>query len=280
MPDTLPPETASLRPVTPHGIIAQNLERLRVHAASLAYSDPEFSQLLVETARLATGLEDYLLSCSSPESPVRAELAADSARRDWTELFDTGSTAVRLEAEMVSGHIEGQLLNFLVRATRATRILEIGLFTGYSALAMAEALPSDGRLTACEIDGYAAGIAREWFDRSPHGAKITIEIGPALATLERMRHAGDRFDFIFIDADKGNYAAYLDLVVGSSLLSADGLICVDNTLMQGEPWLPGPRTPNGEAIAAFNRFVADDPRVEQVVLPIRDGLTLIRRSPS
>jgi caffeoyl-CoA O-methyltransferase len=280
LPDILPAETTSLRPVTPHGIIAQNLERLRKRAAGLAYADPGFSELLAETTRLATGLEEYLLACSSPESPVRADLAADSARRDWTKLFAAGSTAVCLEAEMVSGHIEGQLLNFLVRATRATRILEIGLFTGYSALAMAEALPSDGRLTACEIDGYAAGIAREWFDRSPHGAKIVIEIGPALATLERLRDDGDRFDFVFIDADKGNYAAYLDLVVGSSLLTADGLICVDNTLMQGEPWLQGPRTPNGEAIAAFNRFVADDPRVEQVVLPVRDGLTLIRRSPS
>ncbi len=278
MADTSSSETLAPRPVTPHGIIAANLAVLRERAAALAYAEPAFAALLDETARLALGLDPYIDASTTPASDVLAQLAADTARRDWTRLFATGDTALALEQEMVSGHVEGRLLNILVHATKAKRILEVGVFTGYSALAMAEALPDDGRLIACEIDAYAASIAQHWFDRSPHGAKIRIEIGPALESLARLRDAGERFDFVFIDADKGNYGAYLDLIVGSELLTADGLLCVDNTLMQGQPYLSEARTPNGEAIAAFNRRVANDPRIENVLVPIRDGLTLIRRA--
>jgi caffeoyl-CoA O-methyltransferase len=271
-------EPISPRPVTPLTIIARNLIRLRERAERLSYVDPVFAEMLAETARIACGLEGYLGECTTAESPVRAELAAETARRDWSALYDAGLTRVPLEMEMVSGHVEGQLLNFLVRATRSTQILEIGLFTGYSALAMAEALPDGGHLIACEIDGYAADVARAWFDRSPHGRKIQIELGPAKSTLERLRDAGNQFDFVFIDADKAQYGTYFDLLVGSSLLAQHGLVCVDNTLMQGEPYSTGPRTENGQAIAEFNRVVTADPRVEQVLLPIRDGLTLIRRT--
>ena len=280
MPDVSRLEAKPLRPVTPLGIIARSLEFLTERARALSYAEPEFAKTLAETTRLAGDLDAYLGECSTPASSALTELAADTARHDWTALYTAGSTALRLESEMVSGHLEGQLLKFLVRATRATRILEVGLFTGYSALAMAEGLPDDGTLVACEIDSYAAGVARHWFDRSPHGRKIAIEIAPAMQTLARMRDAGDQFDFVFIDADKAQYAAYLDLIVGSALLAAQGVVCVDNTLMQGEPYLSTPRSANGRAIAEFNRFVANDPRVEQVLVPIRDGLTLIRRASS
>ena len=278
MPDLPPPEATTLRPVTPLGIIARNLEFLMERSAVLAYAEAEFAETLAETARLASGLEAYLAACTTPASSALIELAAETARHDWAALHSAGSTSLPLESEMLSGHLEGRLLNMLVRATKARRILEIGLFTGYSALAMAEALPDDGTLVACEIDAYAAEAARRSFDRSPHGRKITIECGPALETLTRMRDAGERFNFVFIDADKGRYAAYLDLIVGSELLSENGLVCVDNTLMQGEPYLSRPQSANGRAIAEFNRFVANDPRVEQVLVPIRDGLTLIRRA--
>lgn len=270
----------SLRPVTPLGIIARNLESLERQAAALADVQPEFAALLAETARLACGLETYLAACSTPASAVLTELAADTARHDWDALHAAGSTSLKLESEMLSGHLEGQLLKMLVRATNAARVLEIGLFTGYSALAMAEGLPGHGELVACEIDAYAAAVARHWFDRSPHGRKITIEVAPAMRTLTRLRDADERFDFVFIDADKAQYAAYLDLIVGSDLLAQNGLICVDNTLMQGEPYLSTRRTANGDAIAAFNAVVAGDPRVEAVLIPIRDGLTLIRRASS
>jgi caffeoyl-CoA O-methyltransferase len=269
-------EPAAPRPVTPLGIIAANLEQLRDAAQRLDYTQAAFTELLAETSRLANGLERYLEETTTPASAVLAALAADTARRDWTGLHAAGTTGLALEQEMLSGHVEGRFLGLLVRATRARRILEIGVFTGYSALAMAEALPGDGQLVACEVDPYAANVAQTWFDRSPHGSKIRLHVGPALATLDRLQAAGATFDFVFIDADKASYGAYFDRLVGSTLLEPSGLICIDNTLMQGEPYL-GPRTPNGKAIAAFNRAVAADPRVENVILPIRDGLTLIRR---
>lgn len=274
--DASPLGPATPRPVTPLSILANNLDRLRLQAEALSYTDPAFAAELSETARLANGLEAYLAETSTSASQALQALAAETAQLDWPALHATGETALELEQEMLSGHVEGQLLKMLVYATGAIRILEVGLFTGYSALAMAEALGEGGTLVACEIDPYAAAVARRAFDRSPHGRKIHIEVGPAKAALTRMLEAGARFDFIFIDADKGGYADYFEMAIGGPLIAPGGLVCIDNTLMQGEPYL-GVRTPNGRAIAEFNRLVAADRRVEQVLLPIRDGLTLIRR---
>ena len=152
------------------------------------------------------------------------------------------------------------------------------MFTGYSALAMAEALPEDGVVVACEVDAGVAAIAQECFAASPAGARIDVRVAPATDTLADLAAEDEPFDLVFIDADKGGYLDYLHTVLEADLLSPHGVVCVDNTLMQGQPYLDGPSTANGEAIAAFNRAVAEDPRVEQVLLPLRDGLTLIRRA--
>ena len=180
---------------------------------------------------------------------------------------------------MLSGHIEGQTLKMFVYMLKAKHVLEIGMFTGYSALAMAEALPEDGRLIACEVDQYVSDFALECFAQSPHGNKIRVEVGPALDTLHKLADNHETFNLVFIDADKKEYVDYLKLLLDRGLLAPDGIIAVDNTLLQGQPYLtPQQRTPNGEAIARFNRVVAEEPRVEQVLLPLRDGLTLIRRT--
>ena len=109
------------------------------------------------------------------------------------------------------------------------------------------------------------------------GPRSVVEVAPAADTLERLAAAGERFELIFVDADKAGYLDYVGTILDTGLLAPNGVICVDNTLMQGQPYVAGASTPNGVAIAAFNRAVADDPRVEQVLLPLRDGLTLIRR---
>ena len=111
--------------------------------------------------------------------------------------------------------------------------------------------------------------------RVPGGHKIDVRVGPALDTLRGL--VGETFDLVFVDADKAGYLGYLDALLELELLAPHGLICVDNTLMQGQPWTSGEPSANGAAIAAFNRAVAADPRVEQVLIPLRDGLTLIRR---
>lgn len=268
---------ASPRSVTPIGILATKLAYLDRAITALDNIDPDLKIELHQAARLAIGLDPYVAHCTTPESPALAALVQRTQSENWSERFAQQQTVAQLEQEMLSGHVEGQVLKFLVHLNRARRVLEIGLFTGYSALAMAEALPPDGELVACEIDAYAAELALECFKASPDGHKISVKVAPAMLTLQQLAAAGEVFDLVFIDADKGGYVDYLNLLLDSQLLAPNGLICVDNTLMQGQPYLPDCSTDNGVAIAKFNQAAIDDPRIEQVLIPLRDGLTLIRR---
>ncbi len=270
-----PQSQSDTRPVTPLGILTEQLEMLLQQVGT---ESPELHDRLYRAWQLAAGLDPYLQTCTSPESADLAVLAQRTAAEAWNQHFSTGTTIRPLEQEMLSGHIEGQALKMFIHMLQARRVLEIGMFTGYSALAMAEALPADGKLIACEVDPYAAAIAQISFQSSPHGAKIQIELGAALETLCRLADAGESFNFVFIDADKREYIAYFQTLLSTNLLPSGGFLAVDNTLLQGQPYLPPEqRSRNGEAIAQFNRLVAEDPRVEQVLLPLRDGLTLIRR---
>ena len=266
----------SARPVTPWDILVEKLTSLDEQAESIADLDASFLETLSESLALAQGMNPYIGSITTEESGDLQNLVQRTQTEDWQKRFQDGDTTLGLEQEMVSGHIEGQFLKMLVHATQAKAILEIGLFTGYSALAMAEALPADGELVACEIDPYAAGFARRCFEESAHNSKISIEVGPAEDALLLLASQGRQFDLIFIDADKAGYVAYLDFVISNELLTKAGIIVIDNTLMQGEPYTRRNTGANGKAIDAFNQFVAADPRVEQVVLSIRDGITLIR----
>jgi caffeoyl-CoA O-methyltransferase len=160
----------------------------------------------------------------------------------------------------------------LVRLTRARRILEIGLFTGYSALSMAEALPSDGKIVSCEIDPEFVAVARSFLDRSEHGHKVDIRLGPALDTLAALP-LDSPFDLVFLDADKENYVRYYRALL--PLLRPGGLLVVDNVLWGGAVILP--RNPQTRALAEFNRILRDDPSMESVMLTVRDGITLARK---
>jgi len=267
----------SPRPVTPQSILAAKLEEFARRLDAAGRVDPALKSELRELRELAGGLDPYLSRCTTPESADLTRLAQRTEAQDWNR-YAGDRTAGYLEQEMLSGHVEGQTLKMLVHATRATRVLEIGMFTGYSALAMAEALPSDGQLIACEIGAEVAAFAEGCFAGSASGHKIVVKVGPAQRTLDELAAAGQRFDLVFIDADKAGYLGYLTTVLDTGLLEPHGLVCVDNTLMQGQPWLPREPTANGAAIADFNQAVAADPRVEQVIIPLRDGLTLIRPS--
>lgn len=269
------------RPVTPLGILVEHLKTV----VQLVEDNPgrvptEVAHHLQKAWHLAAGLDPYVSECTSEESPARRALAQKTSEERWSQRFHEGATVRQLEQEMLSGHLEGEVLNMFVHMTRAKSVLEIGMFTGYSALAMAEALPEDGRLVACEVDRYAADFAKSVFQASPHGDKIHVELGAALETLHKLAAANESFDLVFIDADKTEYVQYFQTLLDTSLLAPHGFICVDNTLLQGQPYLPqNERTQNGEAIAKFNHVVKNDPRVEQVLLPLRDGLTVIRRLP-
>jgi caffeoyl-CoA O-methyltransferase len=202
-------------------------------------------------------LQAYAEDHTTAPEPLLAELAAETH-------------ATMTVPQMLTGTIEGRFLELLVFASGARRVLEIGTFTGYSALSMAAALPADGRIDTCEIEPTHVEVARRYIARSPHADKITIHLGPALETIAAIE---GEFDLVFIDADKANYDAYYETVLPR--LSKRGLIAIDNTLWSGR--VLAPEDDSTRAIAALNDKLAADERVVCVQLTVRDGVTLVRR---
>ena len=158
----------------------------------------------------------------------------------------------------------------LAAMTGARRILEIGMYTGYSTLAWAEGLPKDGRVVTCDINPETTAIAKRYFAESPHGHKIEIKLGPA---LESLKTVWGPFDICFIDADKENYGAYYEQCL--ELARPRGLIILDNMLLGGK--VLDPADPRAVAVDALNKRIRNDPRVENVLLPVRDGIMLVRK---
>jgi len=171
------------------------------------------------------------------------------------------------------GRAEGKLLQMIVAISNARQVVEVGTFTGFSALLMAEALPKDGCLITCESEASFARIAQSFFDRSPHRHKIRLALGPALESLAGMPDGGT--DFVFIDADKTAYEDYYEESL--RILRAGGLIVADNVFWRGKVFIRPLKNENAKAIAAFNDKVMRDARVEKVMLAVRDGCYLIRK---
>jgi caffeoyl-CoA O-methyltransferase len=176
------------------------------------------------------------------------------------------------DSGMMVGRLEGAFLEILVHALRAQNVLEIGSFTGYSAISMAAALPPGGRIVTCEVDPEHAAYAREHIAASPYADRIQLREGPAIDTISSLPGP---FDLVFIDADKSGYLAYYEATVDK--LSPHGLIAADNTLWSGRILEETADSVDTKALQAFNDHVASDPRVRCVQLTIRDGVTLIRR---
>src|SRR5712692_8595462 len=170
--------------------------------------------------------------------------------------------------KMMVGPLEGALLKLLVRITAAKRVLEIGMFTGYSALAWAEALPRDGRVVTCDVNPETTEIAKRYFADSPHANKIEVKLGPA---LESLKFISGPFDVCFIDADKESYGDYYDACM--ELVRPKGIIVLDNMLRSGR--VLEPSDPGTIAIDALNKRIRNDARVENVLLPLRDGIMLV-----
>lgn len=208
---------------------------------------------------ISTPLDQYIADHSSPEGEYLYRLF----RATHVEI---------LAPQMASGHIQGRLLKFLVKMIRPRRILEIGTFTGYSALCMAEGLDKDGKLYTFEVEDELEDFTRRWIDGSPYADKIEFIIGDALNIVPTM---GERFDLVFIDGNKREYIRYYEMAMEH--LNEGGWILADNTLWDGHVIEEERQDAQTNGVRAFNDLIRNDERVEVLILPLRDGLTIIRK---
>jgi predicted O-methyltransferase YrrM len=208
-------------------------------------------------------LHRYLVDHSVREPDVLARL------RD--------ATASLPQAQMQIGPEQGQLMALLAKLVGAKRCIEVGVFTGYSSLAVALALPQDGRILACDVSEQWTAIARRFWREAGVEHKIELKLQPAVRTLEELLAAGEasRYDFAFVDADKPAYDTYYELLL--KLLRPGGLMALDNTLWSGAVADPNEREPNAVALRALNEKLHRDERIDLSLLPVGDGLTLARK---
>ena len=219
--------------------------------------------MTARTLNLDDALYQYLLDVSLRETPLQRRL------RDETQALPMARWQVAPE--------QGQFLALLVKLSGARRVIEVGTFTGYSALCMAAALPDDGQLICCDIIGDYNATARRYWQEAGLSERIELRLAPALQTLEQIEQQGQggAFDLIFIDADKANYPAYLESAL--RLLRSGGLAVFDNTLWSGRVLERQPESADTRAIQALNLALKYDPRVDLSLLPLGDGLTLCRK---
>lgn len=216
------------------------------------------------TQRLDNQLYDYLNSISRQEPEILSQLRQETAQNPL--------------ARMQIAPEQGHLMTLLVQLMGAKKVLELGVFTGYSSLAVALALPPQGKLVACDISQEYTAIARRYWQQAGVADKIELYLAPALKTLERLLAEGEAgtFDFAFIDADKRNYSAYYEQTL--QLLRPGGLIAVDNVLWSGRVADPQVQDNRTKAMRKFNQKLHQDQRVFLSLLPIADGLTLVRKN--
>ena len=207
-------------------------------------------------------LERYVRNLSSPEDELLAELESESNQRV-------------VQPQMVSGHVQGKFLEMLTRMIAPRRVLEIGTFTGYATLCFAAGMPDDGVIDTIEIEDELEGIQSEFFARSPHGHKIRRHTGSALDVMPTL---GECYDLVFIDGNKREYPDYWKILMDSGLVHSGSYILADNILWYGKVVEPNikPSDVQTLGIVEFNRLVREDDRVESVIVPIRDGINLIR----
>jgi caffeoyl-CoA O-methyltransferase len=203
-------------------------------------------------------IERYAEEHTTPPEPLVAALANET--RETLQ-----------SPQMLTGTVEGRFLELLVYASGARWVLELGTYSGYSALSMAGSLADGGRIDTCEVDERHAEVARRYIEQSAYADRIHVHLGPALETISRLE---GRFDFVFIDADKPNYVNYYEAVLPR--LSERGFIAADNTLWSGRVLDDAEADEGTRAIRDFNDHVRSDPRVISVMLTVRDGVTLIR----
>lgn len=221
---------------------------------------------------------DYCEGISTEPSKDLQQLMHSTLNHKWQAALDQGKLTDIPSTLMMSGNLEAQFLRSLTSLGNVKRVLELGLFTGCTALAFAESIPADGQVVTCELDPYIADLARSFLDKTACGKKVEIMKGPAKTSLEVLAEKKQKFDLIFLDADKQNYTTYYKMIWDLGLLAPNGTILVDNVLFFGDPYTKeGFFGKLGESVTNFNELVRQDETVHKIMVPIRDGLMIIRR---
>jgi len=256
--------------VTPMDMVASKLAKAKAENDMPAVAD---------AVRMLDSVDSMVAKYSSQPSEALRSISMQTAKTNpmWADAEKNGDTTRLMEAEMISGQAEGQLLQLLVKFGGVKKVLDIGTFTGYSSLAMAEALPEDGHLVTLEREAVAAQMAAENWAQSQHKGKIESRVGEAHELLQALASEGASFDLVFLDVDKPGYLALYQTIMDSGLLRVGGLLAVDNTMYKGEELSGEQLSVNGKGAESLNQGLLADERVHQVMLPLRDGLTLAFR---
>merc|ERR1712187_1036154 len=222
------------------------------------------------------------ISVSNADGPIMKAIKSKMDSTDWDELHRQGKTMFAYGPEMSTDPTEAQTIKMFTFMKGAKRVLEIGMFTGYGAAAIVEALPPNGECVSLDIDPFLKEWVGEVMATFTEGKKHSVVVGPALSSMAQLP-AGKKFDFVFVDANKSEYKRYVEILLERDLLTDDAMIVVDNTLYCGLPYMPAQydtqpkRRGFGEDIKEFNTWLANHPKLITVMLPIRDGVTLVRK---
>ncbi|KAI0342494.1 S-adenosyl-L-methionine-dependent methyltransferase [Trametopsis cervina] len=256
----------------------------------------EARSLATQAKEIVDGYDKYVVEMSSAPPAIVDMMVEESYKHDWELAHHAGKTQFRLIPEMSAGGYEAVVLQELARLSQARRVLEIGMFTGTTTVALA-LVPTVEKVTALELEQYLKDWSQPYFQQAQVSDKIDVLIGDASVSLNTLSQQGASFDLVFIDADKPNYMSYLRKVLALDLLAKGGVIVADNVAFRGAPWFPVPEEwyqksglkstefkqavddvqQLGRAMEHFNNSVRDDPSLEVVMLPIEDGISLIRR---
>ncbi|XP_005105715.1 O-methyltransferase MdmC [Aplysia californica] len=229
----------------------------------------------IETALELVDLrEKYTDSVTSGETEVFHKILTETYKHDWQSLHSDGKTKWNLRPKMMTGNLEGQFLKSMVSIQNAKRVLDIGMFTGYSALSMAEALPADGELVTVDLEEYLETFTGSLLRESPHSKKIQISIGSPSDYMREAVKAGKTFDLIFLDADKSYYLEFFKIIFEEGLLAPRGTVLVDNAFAHGSGYKPSAEENSTQRVASA---VEADQSLHKVMVPLRDGVLILRR---
>jgi len=237
--------------------------------------------LAKELYMVVGSMDPYVKDHSTAEGPAMKAIREKMETTDWAGLAESKTTMFSYGSEMSTDPVEAQFVKMMTYMKRPKHVLEVGMFTGYGSMAIAEGLSSDGKVTSLDIDPFLKTWVEDVSKNFPEGPKHEIVVGPALDSLQTL-DPSSKFDLVFIDANKAEYKGYLETLLSRDLLADDAMILADNTLYVGYPFLSDTydtqpaRRGFGDAVREFNAWVRDHPKLEQVILPIRDGVSMIR----